>query len=134
MGMSLIVSKEDMKEHKGEAPPDVITSDLAAYTKAILGTREKDLNVMGAGRLARLWSGRVGEPLRPSRRLDRLRMRSTSKEPESSDNPEANGHANTLGALSKVTAKTGQVLKGGLGLVRFVSESTMFSAVYLAMP
>ena len=115
--MSLIIPEGEVGP---VAPPDIITTDLNAYIKGILKSREKDWDIMGARRIAHLWSGDVGLKRKPSNKLDRamMRMRSNSRGAayKSDDGSESPG-AGPRGTFGKVTAKTGQVIKGGLGLV-----------------
>lgn len=93
------------------APPDVITSDLEAYTRGILKTREKDWDLMGARRIAALWSGHDTNG-RHHRRLNTGVLR---RRHESVDETE---EAASKGPLGKIGEKTGLAIKGGLGLVR----------------
>ena len=88
------------------APPDVITADIEAYTKSILKSREKDWGVMGARRVADLWNGNHGSD---GRRSDR--------DLAANEDREDNTAHGAMGALGRVTARTGQALKGGFGLV-----------------
>ncbi|KAK8847532.1 hypothetical protein IAR55_005390 [Kwoniella newhampshirensis] len=113
------------------APPDVITTDLEAYTRGILKSREKDWDLMGARRLAELWNGTVAESLersprrrgRPTpmsgangQRHDRsvLRKRTVSKDFAIK---EEDGEDNLKGAIKEISERAGQALKGGFGLV-----------------
>ncbi len=94
------------------APPDVVTTDLEAYTKGVLKSREKDWDVMGARRVADLWSGNVAEHgRRPDKGL--LRQRAASGD---FTNQDAEDSVGAKGAFERVTARTGQALKG-FGLV-----------------
>lgn len=97
------------------APPDIITSDLEAYTRGILKSREKDWDVMGARRIGALWSGQteLGKS-KSHRRLNGGVLRKKTHEPEADDGDEGS----TRGALGKISEKTGLAIKGGLGLVR----------------
>ena len=116
-GVGLIVPQGEIGP---VAPPDVITTDLDAYTKGILKSREKDWDVMGARRIGALWSGQVD--LRHKRsfgRLDRnvLRRRQTSLDAGREDGlDDAQGGARAT--FEKMTSKTGQAIKGGLGFVK----------------
>ena len=114
--MSLIIPEGEVGP---VAPPDIITTDLDAYIKGIIKSREKDWDIMGARRIAHLWSGEVGLKRKPSNKLDRamMRMRSNSRDVYKSDDGDESPSAGHRGAFGKVTAKTGQVIKGGLGLV-----------------
>ena len=107
------------------APPDVVTTDLEAYTKGIINSREKDWDVIGARRVAELWNGSLAEQAgaRPQRRMDRglLGRRMVSRELESLEEGEDSHVAHgAKGAFERVTARTGQALKGGFGLVSSV--------------
>ncbi|CAD6576100.1 MAG: hypothetical protein TREMPRED_001578 [Tremellales sp. Tagirdzhanova-0007] len=109
------------------APPDVVTTDLEAYTKGIINSREKDWDVIGARRVAELWNGSLAEQAgaRPQRRMDRglLGRRMVSRELESLEEGEDSHVAHgAKGAFERVTARTGQALKGGFGLVSDVEE------------
>ncbi|ORX33965.1 hypothetical protein BD324DRAFT_653662 [Kockovaella imperatae] len=103
------------------APPDIITTDLDAYIKCILKSRQKEWDVMGARRVAWLWSGDIDLRRKPSNRLERVMgIRSTKQDPTKSDDGSESATGGTGGpraAFDKVTAVTGHVLKGGLGLV-----------------
>ncbi|WVQ98166.1 hypothetical protein IAU59_005288 [Kwoniella sp. CBS 9459] len=57
-GVDLIVPEGDVGP---VASPDIITTDLEAYIKGILKSREKDWDIMGARRVAELWNGSVAE-------------------------------------------------------------------------
>lgn len=57
-GMGLITPDADLG---GIAPPDVLTTNLDAYTKCILRTKEKDWTVLGAKRVGDLWKGTLFE-------------------------------------------------------------------------
>lgn len=90
------------------APPDVMTADLEAYTKGILKSREKDWDVMGARRIAALWSGQTELRYKQSHRG--LNGRVLRRRQESVDEvlEEAqNGHKGTF-----------EKIKDGLGLAR----------------
>ncbi|WWD21623.1 hypothetical protein CI109_106109 [Kwoniella shandongensis] len=114
------------------APPDVITTDLEAYIRGILKSREKEWDVMGARRLAELWNGTVAEGMEhPSRRQGRrrsaggggsghrhdrgvLKKRTVSKDFAIR---EEDGEDNLKGAIKEISGRAGQALKGGFGLV-----------------
>ena len=116
-GLGLIIPEGQVGQ---VAPPDIITTDLNAYIRGIQKSREKDWDIIGARRIALLWSGEVGLHRKPSNRLDRMmRMRTMSKDASKSDDGSESG-GGARGTFGKVTQKTGQVLKGGLGLVRWV--------------
>lgn len=110
------------------APPDIITSDLEAYTKGILKSREKDWDVMGARRIAGLWSGHF-DKLRykqSQRRLDKSGVWRSSRQSTmdgqmiaEGSHDEAQGASGARGALGKA----GQALKGGFGLVGWVPHT-----------
>jgi hypothetical protein len=95
------------------APPDVITSDLDAYTKGILKSREKDWDVMGARRIAGLWNGQVDLGRRKGGEKGTLRKKTGSGVYDE-------GESVGRGAFERVTARTGQAIKGGFGLVSYV--------------
>ena len=96
------------------APPDIITSDLEAYTKGILKTRERDLDIMGARRISSLWSGANDSHAKGFRGKGVLRRRH-----DSIDETDEGGR---MGPLGKIGEKTGLAIKGGLGLVRWVLD------------
>jgi hypothetical protein len=106
-GLNLIVPEGQIGS---VAPPDVVTSDLEAYTKGILKSREKDWDVMGARRMGALWSGQT--ELRYRRSHKGLNGRVLRRRQESVEDEEPRG------AFEKMTSITGQAIKGGLGLVR----------------
>jgi len=92
-----------------------MTSDLEAYTKGILKTREKDWDLMGARRIAALWSGQA------ELRTDRARRRHTGvlrRREASVDTETATEEGGAKAAFGKMTTKTGQAIKDGLGFVR----------------
>lgn len=96
-----------------------MTSDLEAYTKGILKSREKDWDVMGARRIASLWSGQTDLNHRRShRRMNGgVLRRRTETVDEAGD-----GEHGPKGAFGKMTAVTGNAIRGGLGLVRCVQR------------
>ncbi|ORY30331.1 hypothetical protein BCR39DRAFT_564873 [Naematelia encephala] len=99
------------------APPDVITTDLEAYTKGILKSREKDWDVMGARRVAELWNGHTAENFGSAKRSHSrgmLRRRTASHDPVGND--DASDGSGPKGAFEKI-ARTGHALRGGFGLV-----------------
>jgi hypothetical protein len=111
-GLGLIVPAGEVGVY---APPDVITSDLEAYTKGILKSREKDLDVMGARRIAALWSGQTDLTHRRSQR--RLNGGVLRRRTETIDEI-GDGEHGPRGTFGKMTAVTGNAIRGGLGLVR----------------
>ena len=121
-GVSMIIPEGEIG---AVAPPDVVTTDLEAYIKGIINSREKDWDVIGARRVAVLWNGSLAEQagVRPQRRMDRglLGRKMVSRELESLEEGEDNHMAHgAKGAFERVTARTGQALKGGFGLVSSV--------------
>lgn len=114
-GLGLIVPDSQVGP---AAAPDVITSDLDAYTKGILKTREKDWDTMGARRIADIWSGALVQEGEGGRHYSRLRAftrrgRAARSESEEEAAPGA------IGATFKgMTTRTGAALKGGFGLVK----------------
>lgn len=57
-GMGLITPDADLG---GIAPPDILTTNLDAYTKGIQRTKEKDWVLLGARRIGDLWKGTLFE-------------------------------------------------------------------------
>lgn len=104
-GFGLIVPAGEVGVY---APPDVMTSDLEAYTKGILKSREKDWDVMGARRIGALWSGQTELRYRRSHRG--LNGRVLRRRNESVDEVMEDGNNGPRGTLEKI--------KDGLGLVR----------------
>nr|XP_018265333.1 uncharacterized protein I303_01697 [Kwoniella dejecticola CBS 10117]OBR87491.1 hypothetical protein I303_01697 [Kwoniella dejecticola CBS 10117] len=119
------------------APPDVITTDLDAYIKGILRSREKDWDIMGARRVAQLWNGSVAEndPGRKRRNAGRMGSMNSStgsmrdpsrgvlrKRTQSKDfvlGQPGNGirEDDEEGDLKGALGRAGQAIKGGFGLV-----------------
>jgi hypothetical protein len=99
------------------APPDVITADLEAYTKGILKSREKDWDVMGARRVANLWHGSVAEHGEAGSRSRGILRKRPTRDLLANEEAEDNAGHGARGAFERVTARTGQALKGGFGLV-----------------
>lgn len=93
------------------APPDIITSDLEAYTKGILKSRQKDWDVMGARRVAGLWNGQIVDYGRGNR--GQVLKKGSVREEDGEE----------MGAAKGALAWTGQALKGGFGLVSWVQRS-----------
>nr|XP_019008341.1 uncharacterized protein I206_06900 [Kwoniella pini CBS 10737]OCF47122.1 hypothetical protein I206_06900 [Kwoniella pini CBS 10737] len=125
------------------APPDVITTDLEAYIKGILRSREKDWDIMGARRVAELWNGTVAESDTGRRRKLNGRMGSMNsstgnirdsnrgvlrKKTQSRDfaigqsahlgiKEDDEGDGDFKGAFKEISGRAGQAIKGGFGLV-----------------
>ncbi|WVQ83185.1 hypothetical protein IAT38_005324 [Cryptococcus sp. DSM 104549] len=111
------------------APPDVITSDLEAYTKGILKSREKDWDVMGARRVAELWNGTVGESEEGrrkkwglggfgSKRGNETKEKGVLKKRTQSKDyaiKEEDGEDDLKGTIKDNLGRAGQALRGGLG-------------------
>ncbi|WVQ75907.1 hypothetical protein IAR50_005542 [Cryptococcus sp. DSM 104548] len=122
-GVLLIIPEGDVGS---VAPPDVITSDLEAYIKGVLRSREKDWDVMGARRLAELWNGtfgasiegrkrRRGSPnmgLAGSKERHVLRKRTTSR-----DDAIREEEGDLRGTFKELSGRAGQALRGGLGIM-----------------
>ncbi|KAL7419395.1 hypothetical protein Q5752_006233 [Cryptotrichosporon argae] len=114
-GLELIVADADVGV---VAPPDIITTDLEAYTRGVLKSKEKEWDVMGARRIAALWSGHPGGGLHlhgqgfRTRRLEALGRRRPTVIDEDDD-----GEGRARHAFKGMTAKTGQALRDGFGLV-----------------
>jgi hypothetical protein len=94
------------------APPDVITTNLEAYTNGIKKSKEKDWIEMGAKRIGDLWKGNLGgEENKKGRGVFRRgTIREEGTEEDSDDNTGARG----------ALVKTGKAFKG---LVAYVSYS-----------
>jgi len=99
------------------APPDVMTSDLEAYTRGILKSREKDWDIMGARRIAGLWNGQVDLGKRRGSRHGSLGKGDKGILRKKASSVYDEGDNGTRGAFERVTARTGQAIKGGFGLV-----------------
>ncbi|WWD07525.1 hypothetical protein V865_005626 [Kwoniella europaea PYCC6329] len=123
------------------APPDVITTDLEAYIKGILRSREKDWDIMGARRVAELWNGTVAEGLENDKPKRKGRMGSMNSSTGSMRDPnrgvlkkrtqsrDFNPYGNNAGikeddegdnikdAIKEISGRAGQAIKGGFGLV-----------------
>ncbi|WVW78303.1 hypothetical protein I302_100257 [Kwoniella bestiolae CBS 10118] len=118
------------------APPDVITTDLEAYIKGILRSREKDWDIMGARRVAELWNGSVAEGLedKPKRKgrmgsmnssngsmrdphRGVLKKRTQSRDFAQYGIKEDDEGDNIKGAIKEISGRAGQAIKGGFGLV-----------------
>lgn len=111
-GMGMIIPHGDVGP---VAPPDVITTDLEAYIKGILKSREKDWAIMGARRVAQLWNGHMFEQEGKRRHLGGILRRRTASRDVLDDDADDSAHARGRG-LKGMTAKTGQAIKGGFGL------------------
>ncbi|WVN89342.1 uncharacterized protein L203_104565 [Cryptococcus depauperatus CBS 7841] len=116
------------------APPNVITSDLEAYIRGILRSREKDWDVIGARRVAELWNGTVADSVdgykkrrgmlsfglasrarSGSREREKgvLRRRTTSKDESIQDDDEGD----LRGTIRDLGERAGQAFKEGLGIM-----------------
>ncbi|OCF33863.1 hypothetical protein I316_04575 [Kwoniella heveanensis BCC8398] len=143
-GVDLIVPEGEVGP---VAPPDVITTDLEAYIKGILRSREKDWDIMGARRVAELWNGTVAEMAednprgggkhRKGGRMSSMNSVSGSvtgvgasgshrhsergvlrKRTASRDFGNDEGEGDNLkDAIKEISGRAGQALKGGFGLV-----------------
>ncbi|WWC86774.1 uncharacterized protein L201_001653 [Kwoniella dendrophila CBS 6074] len=133
-GVGLIVPEGEVGT---VAPPDVITTDLEAYIKGILRSREKDWELMGCRKVAELWNGSVAEGIedRP-RRKNRMGSTMSSsgsirdtgthrnvlkKRTQSRDfaqyNIKEDEEGDLKGAFKEISGRAGQAIKGGFGLV-----------------
>ncbi|GMK54371.1 hypothetical protein CspeluHIS016_0109570 [Cutaneotrichosporon spelunceum] len=114
-GVSMIVRSDG-----SATAPDVITSDLDAYVKGVLKSREKDWDIMGARRIAVLWSGRVAE-IDGSRGHSRLRVFSRrSNQGVADEEDDTSLHLGTAAIGTIRGAATGAIkgiTKGGLRVV-----------------
>ncbi|ODN79552.1 hypothetical protein L202_03507 [Cryptococcus amylolentus CBS 6039] len=122
-GVLMIVPEGDVGS---VAPPDVITSDLEAYVKGVLRSREKDWDVMGARRLAELWNGTFGASvegrkrrrgsmsmgLAGGRERHVLRKRTTSR-----DDTIREEEGDLRGTFKELSGRAGQALRDGLGIM-----------------
>lgn len=104
----------------GAAAPDAITSDLEAYVKGVLKSREKDWDVMGARRVAELWNGRVADD-ESNRSHSRLRVFSRRNHQPQADedddvsfNPGTSAIGTIRGAAGAATGAIKGITKGGL--------------------
>ena len=85
------------------APPDVITTNLEAYTNGIKKSKEKDWTEMGAKRIGDLWKGNLGVEEKKGRGVFRRgTIREEGTEEDSDDNTGARG----------ALVKTGKAFKG----------------------
>ncbi|WRT64661.1 uncharacterized protein IL334_001595 [Kwoniella shivajii] len=133
-GVGLIVPEGEVGP---VAPPDVITTDLEAYIKGVLRSREKDWDIMGARRVAELWNGTLADNVE-----ERPRRRGKMASLSSSTGSNTRDHRNVLrkrtqsrdfhigqtgireddegdikGAIKEISGRAGQAIKGGFGLV-----------------
>jgi hypothetical protein len=108
-GLHLIVPDDEVGH---SAAPDIITTNLEAYTSGIKRSKEKDWVEMGARRIGDLWKGGgnffEGEAKR-GLGLGLLSRKNTVKGDGTEDDSDDGGR--TRGAL----ARTGQAFKGFVG-------------------
>ncbi|EIW71183.1 hypothetical protein TREMEDRAFT_71084 [Tremella mesenterica DSM 1558] len=113
-GMQLIVPEGQVGH---SAPPDVITTDLEAYTRSLIKTKEKDWGLLGARRIAELWNGSFTEHDHKKRNgFDRVFRQRQASKLISDDDGETSG-GGTRGALKGLSNRTGQAIKESLSLV-----------------
>jgi hypothetical protein len=112
--MSLIVPDEEVGS---SASPDIITTNLDAYIKGVAKIREKEWDTIGSRRIGELWNGKIWEGEGKKRHLNLLGRRSGSKS-ATVDNYDENEGERGKKPLKDITARTGQVIKDGFGLVR----------------
>ena len=86
------------------APPDVITTNLEAYTNGIKKCREKDWIDMGAKKIGDLWKGNLGVGGEEKRTFGVFR-KGTIREEGTEEDSEDGGARGVLG-------KTGKAFKG----------------------
>jgi hypothetical protein len=115
-GLKLISPDHDVGN---SAPPDVITTNLEAYTNGIKKSREKDWIEMGAKKIGDLWKGNLGVEEKKGFGVFR---KGTIKEEGTEEDSDDGGR--TRGAL----AKTGKAFKG---LVAYVPCSTCLCLLYV---
>jgi hypothetical protein len=103
------------------APPDVITTNLEAYTNGIKKSKEKDWIEMGAKRIGDLWKGNLGgEENKKGRGVFRRgTIREEGTEEDSDDNTGARG----------ALVKTGKAFKGLVAYVSYSNYMTCESAL-----
>lgn len=118
-GLDMIVPDSGVGSVAG---PDIITVDLEAYVKGILKSRERDWDVIGARRVAELWNGHVAEGNghhHHHHHRGRFFRRRHAKEDQGDEGVGAAAigafKGMTKGVQNK-TAKTGQAVKGALGM------------------
>ncbi|BEI81264.1 hypothetical protein CcaverHIS002_0204240 [Cutaneotrichosporon cavernicola] len=115
-GISMIVPSVG-----GAAAPDVITSDLEAYVKGVLKSREKDWDVMGARRIADLWSGRAAEA-DDSRAQPRLRVFGRrSNLPIADDEDDTSLHLGTT-AIGTIRGAAGAAAGAATGAIKGITK------------
>lgn len=117
-GLDMIVSEAGLGSVV--AGPDVITSDLDAYVKGVLKSRERDWDIIGARRVAELWNGDIAEGKgNHQHHRGTFFRRSRARD----DHDDEGVGAAAIGAFKGMTkgvqnrtAKTGQAVKGALGM------------------
>jgi hypothetical protein len=115
-GLSMIVPSVG-----GAAAPDVITSDLEAYVKGVLKSREKDWDIMGARRVAELWSGRVADA-DDNRAHSRLRVFSRrSNMPVADDEDDASVNLGTT-AIGTIRGAAGAAAGAATGAIKGITK------------
>ena len=95
------------------APPDVITTDLDAYSRGLHKTKDKDLAILGARRVADLWSGHfIEEGAKKRHKLEKVfyKQRQASRLVSEDDGETSGG--GPRGALKGIGNRTGQAIKG----------------------
>jgi hypothetical protein len=109
------------------AAPDVITTDLEAYRKLIMQSREREWDAMGARRVAELWSGVTAKhgPDHGNRqhgRLQAFRRRVTKNKDDKDAETDDDTPPSAIGAFKGMRDRTGAAIKGGFGLVGYVND------------
>lgn len=102
------------------AAPDVITSDLEAYVKGMVKSREKDWDVMGARRVADLWSGRH-EGDDSSRNQSRLRVFRRNHQPVAGGDDDESLHHGTT-AIGSIRGAAGAAAGAATGAIKGITK------------
>ncbi|TXT11833.1 uncharacterized protein COLE_02243 [Cutaneotrichosporon oleaginosum] len=111
-GISMIVPSG-----AGAAAPDVITSDLEAYVKGVLKSREKDWDIMGARRVAELWSGRIDD----GRAHSRLRVFRRNNQPVADEEDDASINIGTT-AIGTIRGAAGAAAGAATGAIKGITK------------
>lgn len=115
-GISMIVPSSG-----GAAAPDAITSDLEGYVRGVLKSREKDWDIMGARRVAELWSGRVAEA-DDSRAQSRLRVFSRrGNQPVADDDDDGSVNLGTT-AIGTIRGAAGAAAGAATGAIKGITK------------
>lgn len=116
-GLGMIVP-EAPPDTNAVSAPDTITSDIDAYHRLLLKSKEKEWDVMGARPIAELFKGQAPERAMDGE-ADRYYdpLRAFRRRPIQDDADDDGAVGATMGRVKGMRSKTGAALKGSFALV-----------------